>query len=222
MAVPGLALGAAAWQPTLQHLPRWASRTVLLPGYGEPADRHEPLDPVTSSRRVVERLGDDAGPVVLLGHSASCQVVAEAAVALGGRVRGVVLVGPTTDPRAASWPVLVQRWLRTALHERPGQVPVLARSYARTGLRTGARAMDGARRHPIDVPLGRLGPPPVLVLRGRHDRICPEDWAGRLVDAAPAGSRAVTLPVGAHMVPLTHGAAVAEAVRDHLGAQVLG
>jgi hypothetical protein len=31
----------------------------------------------------------------------------------------LVLVGPTTDPRAARWPALAVRWLRTAPWERP-------------------------------------------------------------------------------------------------------
>jgi hypothetical protein len=45
-----------------------------------------------------------------------------------------VLIGPTADPHAATWPTLVRRWLRTAMHEWPGQLPLLVRSYARPQL----------------------------------------------------------------------------------------
>jgi pimeloyl-ACP methyl ester carboxylesterase len=47
---------------------------------------------------------------------------------------------------------------------------------------------------------------PALVVRGRHDRICPADWARSL---APAE----TLGAGAHMVPLTHGDQLAPLVQ---------
>jgi len=70
-----------------------------------------------------------------------------------------------------------------------------------------ARAMDAARRHRIDRLLARVACP-VLVVRGRHDRIAPADWVSTLAELAPQG-RAVTLPAGAHMVPITHPTALA-------------
>jgi pimeloyl-ACP methyl ester carboxylesterase len=48
----------------------------------------------------------------------------------------------------------------------------------------------------------------VLIVRGRHDRIAPADWVSTLTQIAPHG-RAVTLPAGAHMVPITHPTALA-------------
>jgi pimeloyl-ACP methyl ester carboxylesterase len=151
-----------------------------------------------------------------MGHSASCQIVARAAVLVPDRVSALVLVGPTTDPRAASWPRICYRWLRTAIRERPGQLPLLARTYTHTGLLWMLRAMDVARREDLRVDLRGLGCP-VYVARGRYDRICPEDWAHEVVAAAPAGSRVVSLDEGAHMVPLTHGEMLAAAVKGALG-----
>jgi pimeloyl-ACP methyl ester carboxylesterase len=78
------------------------------------------------------------------------------------------------------------------------------------------RAMDAARREDPRAVLRELQCP-VLVVRGRHDRICPADWAEALARAAPAGSRSVTLGRGAHMVPLTHGGLLAAAVCAALG-----
>ncbi|WP_345893734.1 alpha/beta fold hydrolase [Nocardioides sp. TF02-7] len=188
-------------------------RVAALPGYGRPAAGQD-LRPRALAERVLACSGD-AARVVLAGHSASCQVVAHAAALAPGRVRGLVLVGPTTDPRAASWPRLAGRWLRTAAHETPRQAPALARQYHRTTLRTMARAMDAARHDRIDRTLtgvdGRL-----LVVRGRHDRICRADWGGSLVDPA-AGGRLVTLPAGGHMVPHTHGGLVAPVVDALVG-----
>ena len=214
--VPGLGLDGAAWRPTVESLPPAWSRgldVALLPGYGERAARRADLRPAARAELLLDRWCPADRRVVLVGHSASCQVVAEAARRRPDRVAGLVLVGPTTDPRARSWPSLVRRWLATARHERVGEVPTLLRQYSRTGLRTMARAMDAARRADVrDAVAGSRCP--VLVLRGPLDRICPEDWAADLAElargpVADQPSRAVTLAGGAHMVPLTHGRLVA-------------
>jgi pimeloyl-ACP methyl ester carboxylesterase len=179
------------------------STVVALPGYGVPRRPGEALDPTALAARLLRRL--DALRIrrtVLLGHSASCQIVTEAAVQDPARVIGLTLVGPTTDPRAAGWPAIAARWLATAIWERPGQVPVLVRDYRQSGLTTMARAMDAVRRRRIDHALAQVTCP-VLVVRGRHDRIAPADWIAALAELAPH-ARAVTLPVGAHMVPITH------------------
>jgi pimeloyl-ACP methyl ester carboxylesterase len=205
--VPGLGLAAEVYAGLAAALtgaagPLERVDTVHLPGYGRPAPRGADLSPPALARLVLAETARLGLPrFALLGHSSSCQVVTEVAAAAPERVPALVLVGPTTDPRAAGWVALAGRWLATARHERPGQAPLLLRVYARTGLRSMARAMDASRRHRVagtarDLPL------PALVVRGRHDRIAPADWVALL--ASRTGGRAVTLPVGAHMVPVTH------------------
>ena len=214
--VPGLGLDEAAWRPTVESLPpawRRDLEVALLPGYGERATRAADLRPAALAEMLLDRWCPPDATVVLAGHSAGCQIVAEAARRRPDRVAGLVLVGPTTDPRARSWSSLARRWLATARHESVGEVPTLLRQYARTGLWTMARAMDAARRDDVRESV-RGSRCPVLVVRGPRDRICPADWAGDLAELAghPAGnrqSRSVTLAAGAHMVPLTHGPLVA-------------
>jgi pimeloyl-ACP methyl ester carboxylesterase len=219
LCVPGLGLDATAWHPTIRALRQRQEPKLVaqLPGYGVRPEGEDDLRPATlGARLAAEWLADLSAPTGLLGHSASCQIVARAAGLVPDRVSALVLVGPTTDPRAASWPRMAQRWVRTALWERPGQLPVLARTYSRTGLLWMARAMDAARREDVRESLREVDCP-VVVARGRHDRICPADWAEEVVAAAPAGSRTVTLGRGAHMVPLTHGDLLAAAVRQDVG-----
>jgi pimeloyl-ACP methyl ester carboxylesterase len=222
LCVPGLGLDQRAWAPTLAALGREqgaSSEVVLLPGYGVRPSRDDAVDPVSLGRRLAaERLVGGrsvVGPVVLAGHSASAQVVAEAArAAPPGVVAGLVLIGPTTDVRGRSWPSIAGRWLRTAAHEPPRQVPTLVGSYSRVGLGSMLRTMDATRRHDIRAPLRELGLP-VLALRGRHDRICPPGWTRQLAGATSL-SVARSLSVGAHMVPLTHGPEVAGALWEFL------
>ena len=213
--VPGLGLDRAAWSPTLARLAaggRTDLEVVELHGYGRRGGSRADLRPGALAEELLAACPE--APVVLMGHSASCQVVAEAARQRPDRVAGLVLVGPTTDSRARSWPSLSGRWLATACRERPGQVPTLVRQYARTGVGTMVRAMDAARRHDVGQALAGARCP-ALVLRGRHDRICPGDWAAHLAGTAAANdprSRCTTLDAGAHMVPLTHGRLVAAEV----------
>jgi len=218
VSVPGLGLSTAVARRTLDRLPDVACAVVLLPGYGRRAPRGTPVAPGQLAARVVDRLGD-GGPVVLIGHSASCQVVAEAARRAPDRVAALVLVGPTTDPRAATWPALVRRWLRTATHERPGQIPLLVRVYARTGLLSMARGMDSARRHRLDRTIAAVQCP-VLVVRGRDDAICPAGWAAALAAAAPRGTAETV--AGAHMIPITHPDALAARITPFITEQVVG
>lgn len=184
---------------------------ALLPGYGLRPRRDEDVRPSSLARRLVEGHLADLDGVILAGHSASCQVVVEAAVAAPHAVAAIVLVGPTTDPRTRSWAGLAGRWLRTAAHEPPQQVPHLARAYARVGPLNMLRTMDAARRHDLRPGLARVSCP-VLVVRGRHDRICPLDWVNELTGVSPPGSVGASLSAGAHMVPLTHGELVAEQI----------
>ena len=217
MAVPGLGLSVAVARRALRRLAGPAGTVVLLPAFGRRAPRG--TDPAPGPLADLLLADLPAGSrVVLVGHSASCQIVAEAAVRAPERVAALVLVGPTTDPRAATWPALVRRWLRTAAHERPGQIPLLVHAYARTGLVSMARGMDAARRHRLDHTLAAV-PCPVLVVRGPDDAICPADWADTLAAAAPRGI-AATLPAGAHMVPVTQPDALAARIAAFVDEQV--
>jgi pimeloyl-ACP methyl ester carboxylesterase len=218
VALPGLGLGPESWRPTLERLRPGVDASVrTFAGFGEPARRGVDLDPRALARAVCEDLPEVGRPIVLLAHSASSQVAAHVAVLAPERIAALVLVGPTTDPRAASWPGLVRRWLATALRETPSQVPQLLRQWGRTGLMSMARALDAARRDDV---LSTLEPVsvPVLVVRGPHDRVCPADWSEAVAQRGGAGSRAVTLSQGAHMVPCTHGELVAALVNELLDA----
>ncbi|WP_018334485.1 alpha/beta fold hydrolase [Actinomycetospora chiangmaiensis] len=216
VAVPGNGLSVDGWRAPTRLLGS-GTAVVALPSFGLPARRADPLDPASNAERLLGRL-DELGVrrAVLLGHSASCQLVAEAARRAPERVAGLVLVGPTTDPVAATWPRLAGRWLATAAHEPPTQVSLLARDYTHGGLITFARAMDRARHHAIG-PVLAAGPWPVLLVRGPDDHIAPADWLDRLAALRP-GITAVTMPMGAHMVPVTHPHELVAAMRGFVSA----
>ncbi len=207
--VPGLGLNGDSSRRLRARL--GGARVLTLPGYGERAAWSADLSPVSLASRLVASLPE--GPVVLVGHSASCQVVAEAAALAPSTICGLVLVGPTTDRRSSTWRRLVARWLSTARHEPPRLAPSLVSQYARTGLGSMARALDAARRHDIRTALGSVTAP-VTVVRGDRDRIVTASWADEL--AGLVNGSVVTVRGGAHMVVMTHPSLVAQAIQRRL------
>jgi pimeloyl-ACP methyl ester carboxylesterase len=200
--VPGLGLDARSSARLRALLP---GDVVHLPGMGL-GGPVPPLDEL--GRRLLAEIGP--GPIVLVGHSQSCQVVAAAAG--DPRVAGLVLLGPTTDPRLRSLPALVRRWLGTAVREPWAQVPLVLAQWWRTGPRAMRRLWRVAAPDRIDRRLSAVTVP-VTVVRGTRDRLCPHDWAAAVAAAAPHG-RLVELPGAAHMTVQTHPGKVAAVLRD--------
>jgi pimeloyl-ACP methyl ester carboxylesterase len=201
--VPGLGLDERSSAGLRE---RVAATVVPLPGMGRGG-------PVPSLEVLAASLitGLGAGPVVLVGHSQSCQVVAVAS--RDPRVVAVVLLGPTTDPRLRSVAGLVRQWLRTAVHEPVSAVPLVLAQWRRTGPRAMAALWRIAAPDRID---GRLRDVrvPVTVVRGTRDRLCPHDWAAHLAATAPRG-RLVEIPGAAHLTPQTHPDEVAAILEDY-------
>lgn len=204
--VPGLGLDARAWRGVRALLPG-PSAVLTLPAMGVAAAPGVPLGVEDHAARLLGLLPEQEG-LVLVGHSASCPVVVEVARRTD-RVRGLVLVGPTTDPAAATWSRIAAQWLRTASHERLWEVGVLAPQYRATGVRSMLRGMDAMRRYRTDVGLAAASRP-TRIVRGEHDRIASLDWCRHLARTSPAS--VTTVPGAGHMVPLTHPEAVVDAI----------
>lgn len=207
--VPGLGLDDDAWDGIRLHLPV-TSQVVRLPALGLKYPRGLAVRVEDQAQRLLRHPGvAGAGPVVLVGHSASCSVVVEAALR-STDVVGLVLLGPV-DPRATGWPRMAQQWLRSARHERPREVPRLLPQYLRTGLRSVFAGMDAMRAYRTDEAATRLRLP-VVVVRGERDRISQAPWCEEL--AAAPGRRLDTVDRAGHMVNITHPWVVAAAVMD--------
>jgi pimeloyl-ACP methyl ester carboxylesterase len=204
--VPGVGLDARSWTAVRAGLTA-PSIVVSLPSMGRRATADADLHVEAHARRVIAALPAQ-GDLILVGHSAGCPVAVEVA-AREPRVLALVLVGPVTDPRARSWSRMLAQWLRTALHEHPWEVRVLARQYRWTGWGSMLRGMTRIRRYRTDVALSHLRVP-TSVIRGQHDHIASERWCAQLTRNPRA--ELVSVPRAAHMVPLTHPHAVVEAI----------
>lgn len=184
--VPGLGLDGREWEGVRrclrdQTVDSGCDEVVLLPSLGRAAAPRSDLRVEAAAGRLMAALPAHGPGVVLVGHSASCPVVIETA-ARCARVTGLVLVGPVTDPRAATWPRMLGQWTRTAVHERLWEVPVLVPQYYRTGPGSMVRGMNAMRVFRSDLALSRTSVP-VSIVRGSRDRIAPLDWCQHLADA---------------------------------------
>jgi pimeloyl-ACP methyl ester carboxylesterase len=202
--VPGLGLDARSFARLRARI---AGTVVHLPGMGL-RETVPPLDDL--AKHLAGELGE--GPVLLVGHSQSCQVVV-AVAQRDVRVAGVVLLGPTTDPRLRRPAVLALRWLRTAVREPVRSMPLVVAQWARTGPRAMVALWRAASPDRIDLRVATLRMP-VVVVRGTRDALCPHDWAAGLAAAAPAG-RLAEIPGAAHLTVQTHPAEVAEVIAGH-------
>ncbi|TDD13541.1 alpha/beta hydrolase [Kribbella turkmenica] len=204
--VPGLGLGPKSYAPTVEHLTT-PYDIVTLPGYGEPAGPGDDLRPQALGTAVADRIRERS---VLVGHSAGAQIIVETAVAHPELVHSLVLIGPTGDVGSVSWLDLAARWFSSAVPESPRLIPALVPQYAHTTFRSIARAGEAARRHDLVGVITRVQAPMVIV-RCRHDHLCPAEWMERL--AALTGAEARTLLTGSHMPVLTNGPELAALIQ---------
>ncbi|MFF8691151.1 alpha/beta fold hydrolase [Streptomyces sp. NPDC015144] len=214
--VHGAGISSRAFRPFLAELggqhDTWA---VDLPGCGASA--------APSGRMPLRALADalvqwlpatGPEPVVLLGGSFGCQIAVDVAVRYPDRVAGLVLVGPTVDPKARTAPRQLVRWLRNAPYERPSMARLNVADYRDAGLRRVRWAFAEALRDRVEDKLPHVHAP-TLVVRGSTDRLVPQEWAEEATALLPSGRLAVVEGAG-HMVPHRRPAELASIVREFL------
>jgi pimeloyl-ACP methyl ester carboxylesterase len=196
--VPGLGLGPESYARTVEHLVT-PYQVVTLPGYGEPAGTREDLHPRALAVALGGKIRERS---VLVGHSASCQIVVETAIRYADLAHAVVLVAPAGDVRMSSWVDRAVRWLGSAVPDSPKLIRVVTPQYVRTTLPTIARAGEASRHHDLAAVISKVKAP-VLIVRGKHDLISTAEWVERLAELSHGEAR--TLETGAHMPVVTNG-----------------
>lgn len=185
--------------PAVAALATWTrAHLVELPGFAGSGDPPHELSVREHGEAIAAWLeASELRSVVLVGHSSGTQVAAHAAALSPQRVAALVLASPTVDPVARSWLRLLVRWRLDGRHEPPG----LTESHRREWRRAGARRLFHlVRTHlhdRLETTVAAVGVP-VLILRGREDRLLTRRWAAQLAEMT-AGT-VVDMP-GAHTFP---------------------
>jgi pimeloyl-ACP methyl ester carboxylesterase len=180
-----------------ERVPAW---TVDLPGFGRSAKPVRPLGLTALADALADWLAaENLPPACLMGCSFGCQLAVDVAVRYPERVRSIVLLGPTVDPMARSWPRLIARWIRNAAREDPRMAPLNLADYREAGTR---RVLAGFVTAMADRPEDKLPllTVPVLVIRGEYDRLVPQEWAEEVTRRTPS-ARLVVVPGMPHMIP---------------------
>lgn len=187
----GLGCSWEAWRPAMDCLAeRRLGQPVYvpdMPGYGH--------SPGPKKAMGMDQLADWAVHVLdelgiarahLAGNSMGCQVALALARRHPERAGGIVLVGPTMgERRVPAWRYAVGL-LGDGFREPLRYNLTLLRMYAQMGLR---RYFATVRKMMMDEPLDHVNEvrSPVLVLRGEHDEIVPQDVAFQLAETLPQG-----------------------------------
>jgi len=206
--VPGIGMSPRYFDPLAQELAAEATVHALhLPGFGQ-ARRPRRTLPISEFGRLAAQVLRDAGigPAMIVGHSMGCQVAVEMALSDPDAVRGLVLLGPSTNSRERSAWRHGLRLLQDSLREPPRATWTAIQDYRRCGPRWYFATVPYMISHRLEERL-RLVRVPVVLLRGERDPIAPRAWLAEL--AAAGGTAAAEVPGQAHVAMYRNPQAVA-------------
>ena len=157
------------------------------------------------------------GPLVVVGHSTGAQVALETVLSVAPTVavEGLVMAGPTFEPRQRRLRRLVPAALTAYRQDTPKELVVL-RDLARVRTDVVRIVLSGLRHRPEDRVQALAVP--LTLTAGEGDAFAPRGWLERLAAAAGGRSRVVVLP-GSHNNVFPHAREVASVV---LGAGRVG
>lgn len=215
--VHGSMSSAEQWMDYPALLPEFEVVAIDLPGHGEKVG--VPFTTESALDAIAEAVAG-AGPVVVVGHSLGAYLAGLFAGTRAHRLRGLVLIGATGNPRGRlAWVYRGFAWLTRRVDHS-----VLAR------LRGGVARLLGVRPEllPADPDYATLPdvwesvmrdcPPgvlrsvgcPVLFINGQFDQMRADE---RRYRTRVEGSALDIIPRASHFAPLTHAPEVAEAIR---------
>ncbi|HEU5110665.1 MAG TPA: alpha/beta hydrolase [Micromonosporaceae bacterium] len=211
----GLAVSHRYLMPTARCLRQRAVYVPDMLGFGL-SDKPTTVLDVGQHAEVLATWLDIIGtpPAAVLGNSFGCQVAVELASRRPDLVARLILVGPTTDPRAASMPAQAARLVRTLPGEDWRQAPILRADIRDAGCRRIVATLSHAVRDHIETKLAGVRVPTLLV-RGARDRIAPQLWLDRAAALTP-GSVTHVIEGAAHNAATTAGPELAAAVATFL------
>jgi pimeloyl-ACP methyl ester carboxylesterase len=166
----------------------------LLAAPGEPG---HPADLRAYGVALARRLEDIGGADMLVGLSVGAQAAAVATAGAPGRVRHLVLVSPTVDPRARTVPKLLGSWLAGGRQE-PWR---LLSEQAPEWRRAGVRSLAGIVRSALSVRIEdeALDTAELTVVHAERDVVTSHAYAAEL--AAARSGRLVIVPRAVHSWP---------------------
>lgn len=188
--VHGIGLSSQYLVPLGEELAEHGEVMILdLPGFGDLPHPPGALS-IAGFARVVRAALELHGlkDPILVGHSMGAQIVVEMMARWHGYDRAV-LVGPPVNRHERTVPLVLARYLQSAVFERPNLAMVALRGYARTLTSWVISLMPALMTYKIEDRIREINPrSTVLILHGEHDYIAPTPWARELAELVPHSS----------------------------------
>jgi 2-hydroxy-6-oxonona-2,4-dienedioate hydrolase len=211
--VHGLTVSGNYLLPTALELQdRFTVYVPDLPGFGASEKPRRVLS-IAEMADVLSAWMDAVGLecAYLLGNSLGCHTIAAMAARYRGRVAGTILVSPVGDRGGRDMLRLGLRALNDFAREPRSFWAVMFQDFLRVGLRRTILTLRSMQQCRLEAWLPRVDAP-ALVVGGRHDRIVPMSWIGRVAAQLPQGQVAVIGDAG-HVPNFSHPARLAALVR---------
>jgi len=190
--VHGLVVSSRYLVPTALRLaPYYHIYALDLPGFGKSAKPSH----VLNITELADFLADWMQAIglkqaTLLGNSLGCQVIANLALHHPEHSSQIILLGPTTDPRARTAYQLIVRWLLNATREPLSLFPIVIRDFLDAGFRRFVCTFRYMLEDCIEKHLPHISNPG-LVVRGSDDLVVPQRWAEEATQLLPHGQLVV-------------------------------
>ncbi|MDQ1555960.1 MAG: hypothetical protein QOI02_962 [Actinomycetota bacterium] len=213
--VHGIGVSSRYFHPLAAELAKLGQVWLVdLPGYGSAPDPHRDVTIADHAATLGAFLADRGIPnPVLVGHSMGTQVVSRLAVDAPQTTDRVVLIAPTMDPEARTFPRAAGRLIRDFAAENLRANLVVFTDYMfRCGVPYFFRQLPHLFNDQMEHRLPELAAR-TLVLRGDKDGVSPEAWTSRVSSLIP-DSTLITVK-GPHIVMYTDPKLVAERIAVH-------
>lgn len=198
--------------PLMRELSAWTTAMMLnVPGW----QRQRATASAPTIAGIAEATADwlrhvGGPPLILLGHSTGAQAALHTAILAPGRVAALVLVGPTVDPAARSWPCLIARYCQPLWREPPTELVAVRRSIMAGGISPVAGLIASALADRPEQLMAQLSMP-TMILAGKHDRVASPTWCRQLADL---GQTRLQLLPGGHNSCFPYAAMADHAIRE--------
>ncbi len=184
--VHGLGVSGDYYHPFAEQMVHLYDIHIIdLPGFGKTPKPRSTLTIEELAQVLIDYIEEkQLKDVVIVGQSMGCQIIAHAVAAQPALFRRMILLAPTVNKDERHVLRQTYRLIQDVFFEPPSAVLLVLRDYMRMGLRRYLSTTKHMIADHIEKTLNRC-PLPILIVRGKNDKIVPHDWVHYLSQAGP-------------------------------------
>ena len=179
--VHGLGVSGKYFEPFAEHLSKhYDVYNIDLPGYGKTSKPYPALTITELSDVLLDYIEEKRfRKVILIGQSMGCQIVAHAGAKNPSMIHKMILLAPSVNKNERNAVMQTYRLIQDIFHEPISATALVFGEYIRMGIRRYIQSANYMLNDHIEQTL-QYYTQPVLIVRGKKDKIVPYDWATHL------------------------------------------